>query len=438
MPRIPPQVQRQDGSKRKAAKERGPRETNRLPDRPDARRTWSGPPYRRSEQRWSGAVDFDGAKHHVGTFDTPRQWGDARDLLLATLDETRRQRRRRSTPLDGVTIAQFVGPAGQQWPWNFLRNGNRKTDSTMRHHEQCIRSLLDRFGDRRIKDDVSREEAELWANGATENQVTSAIAMFNDARSRDRTVVNPLDGLSRQRTRGRADMPDVLTRDEFNLLKEVAVAVHPGLYAPVIYAALEVAGTSAPRPGELFALERDELTAELGEVYINHAVKKDGKLGPPKYDQRRGLVLTPSGLDALQRVPVLHPRFFLPSSTGQLMTQSNWTTYWHPIRETFTALLPREHWLVRRVARATEAIAAEPDPAKRRRLSNGKLDLYELRHRAITDMVTPKPDGLGMASPDAAYQVGHRDGGLLIEKVYTHRSVELTRRRIRRAMGHDA
>jgi hypothetical protein len=73
------------------------------------------------------------------------------------------------------------------------------------------------------------------------------------------------------------------------------------------------------------------------------------------------------------------------------MSQTNWTTYWHPVREAFTAQLPESHWLRRRIARCAQAKANEPDPKKRRRMSDGKLDFYELKHRAITDIVTPAP-----------------------------------------------
>jgi len=292
------------------------------------------------------------------------------------------------------------------------------------------------YGDRLVKGGLGVEEAALWANDATENQLTSAIAMFNDARTRDRSVQNPFQGLSRKRTRGRRDLPHVLTGDELELLKQIAVRVHPGLYGAVMVAMIELEATSAPRPGELWAFEEGELYPDLGEYYIWQAVKKGGRLGPPKYDQKRRIVLAPSGLEALLRVPRLHERWLLPSKTGRLMSQSNWTTYWHPVRDAFTALLPESHWLVRRIARCAEALANQPNPKKRGRMDDGKLDFYELRHRAITYMVTPKPDGLGMDPRDVAYQVGHQDGGRLIEEVYIHLNQEHARARLRRGWGY--
>jgi len=118
------------------------------------------------------------------------------------------------------------------------------------------------------------------------------------------------------------------------------------------------------------------------------------------------------------------------------MSQTNWTTYWHPVREAFTAQLPESHWLRRRIARCAQAKANEPDPKKRRRMSDGKLDFYELKHRAITDMVTPAPDGLGIDPQDAAQQVGHTDGGKLIQEIYLHLNPDKVRARIKAALGH--
>jgi hypothetical protein len=207
MPRRPP-------IKPAAKKTSGPRDTRSLPDDSDARRTWSGPPHQRSPGRWSGAVEFGGAKHWVGTESTPARWGQARDRKLAELRDERAKRALPGTALAVWTIAQFVGPPGEGWPWDFQKNGRRRERSTFEHHEQCIRPLVAAFGDLPLKGGLERFEAIKWSNHATENQLTSAIAMFNDANFVDETVLNPLRSLSRRRTRGRADMPYVLTEEE--------------------------------------------------------------------------------------------------------------------------------------------------------------------------------------------------------------------------------
>src|SRR4051794_37604025 len=127
MARVPP---------RRGEAAAGGRRTGALPDRSDARRTWKGPPYQRTPGRWSGAIDFAGAKQHVGTFDTPHQWGLARDALLVRLRDQRAARARKRSELDGVSVAGFVGAPGECWPWDFTKKGRRAAPTTFAHHEQ--------------------------------------------------------------------------------------------------------------------------------------------------------------------------------------------------------------------------------------------------------------------------------------------------------------
>jgi hypothetical protein len=222
MPRRPPQKNR--------AAHGGPVPTNKLPNNPDARKTWTCDPKQRSG-RWSGSTQHGGAKHHVGTFDTPRAWSEARDALLVALRAGAGPTRSvPATALDGVSIAEFVGADGEKWPWDFNPQGVRRQPQTMRHHEQCVRPLLRDFGDRPIKGGIGAEEVDLFANGATENMLTSVIAMFNDAHRRDKTVENPFAGLGRPRTKGRRDLDGVLTPEEFELLRQTARSVHAGIY----------------------------------------------------------------------------------------------------------------------------------------------------------------------------------------------------------------
>jgi len=428
MPRKPPVRNRRN---------RGPLATKDLPDHGNARVTWNGaPPQQRTKGRWSGSVSFDGKKHHVGTFDTPRQWGVARDKLIDQLKKERAERANPSSELANVTVAEFVGAPGEGWPWSFDKNGRRRAPSTFEHHEQCIRPFVARYGDRLLKGGIARMEAIGWVTQATENQVTSAIAMFNDACFVDESVVNPLRDLSRRRTRGRMDLKHVLTTDEVDELKRLSLALHPDGYGPVLEAMVETEATTAPRPGEMWAFEWDLIDVHSAEVKIKWAVKKGGRLGLPKTGER-DVVVAPSAMELIQALPRLNPRFVFATKNGRLMSPSNWTTYWHPLRDAFTAGLPSTHWLPRRIAECAEARATEPDPVRRARMDDGRLDFYELRHRAITYMATPKPDGLGMAPPDIAYQVGHSDGGILIERVYIHRASEGHRARIRRAMGYS-
>lgn len=333
-----------------------------------------------------------------------------------------------------MTVEEFVGDPGEAWPWDFPRNGRRSQGSTFRQAEQQVRRFVVEFGDRPLIGAMTRLEAKRWANEATRAQLSAARAMFVDAQSIDPSVVNPLAGFNKS-TRGRRDLPSLLTTEEVERLCRIARESDPVVYGPVLACAIELAATTGIRPGELFALQRSRLSIERSQIRIHWAVKDDGKLGDPKYGQRRDIVLTASLIGQIARLPVLHEELLFPAKRGRLMCQSNWKTYWHRVREAFTAMLPADHWLRRRIADAAEARAAEPDPKRARWMTDGKLDFYELRHRAITFLGTPKPHGLGIASADIAYLVGHLDGGALIEEIYMHRRAEHALDRIRRAMN---
>jgi integrase len=59
------------------------------------------------------------------------------------------------------------------------------------------------------------------------------------------------------------------------------------------------------------------------------------------------------------------------------------------------------------------------------------MDLYELRHFCASWLL----NDLGLPPQDVAHQLGHTDGGALVQKLYGHPSEKLARDRIKRAVG---
>lgn len=410
--------------------------SRRLPRAKDATKTWTGAPIRRGK-RWSGQLDRHGVKHYVGTFDTPDAWEKAAAELIARLDNERVVREcdpARDSELFGVTVAEFVGAPGEGWPWDYTRNGKRKSRSTFEQLEDQAKAFVERFGDRPILHALSRIEANAFANKATRNKLQAARCLLDDAQSMEPVVFNPLENHSKPAGDGRKHLPNVLSAEEVDALASLARATEPGGYGEVLEAVVRTAATNGIRPGELFALRWDLLRPDDLTITVQQTVRKDATLSPPKYNQVRDVPMPPSLLTRLLAMPRLNPTYMFPTKSGVLMRQSNWTTYWHPLRDAFTATLPEDHWLPKRIRACAEAKRAEPDPAKRQRMSNGKLDFYEMRHRAITFMGTPRPHGLQLASADIAYIVGHLDGGQLIERLYMHRNSEHALDRVREAM----
>jgi hypothetical protein len=106
---------------------------------------------------------------------------------------------------------------------------------------------------------------------------------------------------------------------------------------------------------------------------------------PPKNGLTRQIVLTPparEGLLALPR-PMDADALVFRASKGGPMTGRVQHYYWHPVRCRF---------------------------------GNPSMDLYELRHFCASWLL----NDLGLPPQDVAHQLGHTDGGALVQKLYGH------------------
>ena len=68
------------------------------------------------------------------------------------------------------------------------------------------------------------------------------------------------------------------------------------------------------------------------------------------------------------------------------------------------------------------------------RFGNPSLDFYELRHFCASWLF----NDLQLPAQDVAHQLGHTDGGALVQRLYGHPSERLARERIKRAVGGTA
>jgi integrase len=59
------------------------------------------------------------------------------------------------------------------------------------------------------------------------------------------------------------------------------------------------------------------------------------------------------------------------------------------------------------------------------------MDLYELRHFCAAWLFNDHQ----LPAQDVAHQLGHTDGGALVQRLYGHPSESLARERIKRAVG---
>lgn len=157
----------------------------------------------------------------------------------------------------------------------------------------------------------------------------------------------------------------------------------------MVEGAILAIGEAAIRPGEVFALHRDEVDYTENLVHVRFQINSiTGKRVSPKDDDGRWVVMSPAFREHLERMPRSYSeKILFPTVRGEYMRQPNWTHYWNAVR--VAAGMPGQKF-------------------------------YELKHRAIQWMVDPVDDGgLGLDPATVAEMVGHDDGGWLISTVYT-------------------
>jgi integrase len=307
----------------------------------------------------------------VGTFDTRRE---------ALRAEGQAYERR-------VSKAETVGSFAERWTRDFPR----PAASTNKHNAERVRAFAKHYAGKRL-DSVTRQQARQWALEHPSEH--SAIrAMFSDALRDDLVTSNPFAdlGINRKTPKRRLD-PDWLTIEQVHELAAKAREVHvPGTGA-IVSSAILVSAYTGIRPGELFALEWGDIRP--GQLVISRAVQsRTNTIGPPKNGQPRVIVLPDMAAEAIENTPRNHERLVFTSPTGRRLYQSSWHGLWNPVRCSFGR--PSMHY-------------------------------YELRHFTATHLLE-----LGLQPSDVAVQLGHSDGGHLVQTVYGHPSHEAARQRIR-------
>jgi integrase len=197
--------------------------------------------------------------------------------------------------------------------------------------------------------------------------------MFNDAINDGlHPGPNPFANLRLEQSRGRKDLV-ALTENELHELGNTALCVL-GEYGPTFRAMILFAGYVGLRPGELFALERGDLSED--EVHIRRNLDGTGQLKLPKNGKQRVVILPPPARDALLDVPPrIDTSWLFVTGRGRQFRKSSLLYYWNPVRAAF---------------------------------GRPGMDFYELRHFCATHLLE-----LGVSHADVAVQLGHTDGGAL-------------------------
>ena len=339
--------------------------------------------------KWIARAYVGGRHVHIGTFDTKPEATRAHDDYLAEHRDT--------TPTD---CKQFA----KRWMTDYPR----PKASTREVNEQRVRQFGKDFAGTNMNGPFSRSPyakkagkggspdrviARAWANEHP-HELPAVRAMFNDALNDGLIRSNPFAKLGLKQSRGRKDIvpPSV---EEVGKLVKAAHSVHGETYGPVFAAQIMVAAYTGVRPGELWELRWSDVDLRRLEVTVARRTW-NGDIDAPKNGRSRKIILPPPARDALLAAPrhVNDDLLFL-SKRGKPMTKGTHVYSWHPVRSAI----------------------GRPD-----------MDFYELRHFCATYLLE-----LGLSPADVALQLGHTDGGRLVQNLYGHPSEDLARERLKRA-----
>jgi integrase len=318
-----------------------------------------------------------------GTFKTKTEAKQARARArdrLATSDRT-------YTTVRAFSERWLDDPIFQEW-----RQGRVK-ESTMIRRAEGIQAFVDRYGDLRM-DQIDDDIAVQWISGGKHTWTVPQLRkMFADAQSKKGgrlIVTNPFADLGLSKSKGnQARQPP--TEKEFWRLVETAWRITPPSFAGW----LELACYTGLRPGEIDALRPTDIDLERQEIRVDRQWNSaTHTFTTPKYGPYVA-ALTDPVLGLLERVPV----------GGMYVFETL-------RRNHYTATSRTHHW--NRV-RCTVGTDSTLYLATRHHFGWYALNI------------------LGLEPAVIAVQLGHKDGGKLVELLYGHRDQNLAREKIRQA-----
>jgi integrase len=292
-------------------------------------------------------------------------------------------------------------PTVAQWGRVWLSDYARPAAATRMNHRSAVARITKDLGSRAL-DDIGRREARQLAQGWPEGTYRVARAMWGDAVRDDIVTINPWTELRMPQPRGRKDL-DALTEQEVLGLGAIAMRVHGNGYGIEAAAIVLTLGFVGVRPGELCALRHEDLLLDAAELIVCGSIDATGKLKSPKNGKERVVTVPPSAANALAQIPDSLDGLLFHTSRGLALNKGNLNYVWRPIANGWHAQGGR------------------------------KITMYDLRHAAATHFIER-----GVISSDVAIQLGHTDGGRLVEQLYGHPKQQPARDRLKMAYATGA
>ena len=330
---------------------------------------------RKRGSRWTAKVydpSAPGRQRWVGTFKTESEAVDAARAATVGIAPSARARTIRDWSM--VWLRDYARPA-------------LSTQRTYRYAVECINADVGELLLARVDRPTARRLAKSWPRGTTR----VARTMFADAHRDGLIAANPFTQLRLETPKGRKDL-DALSEQQIGTLVAAAIPAL-GEYGPQFRAVLLFLAYVGCRPGELCCIRRADVDRARSEVTIRFTLDGQGGEKPPKNGRPRVVIIPPRALAALADVPVrLDSPYLFHTTTGRRLSKATLS---------YSFRVVRQRWAQR-----------------------------ELRHACATLLMER-----GLPPHVVATQLGHTDGGALVQRLYGHPSERGMRDQIRLAFG---
>lgn len=282
----------------------------------------------------------------------------------------------------------------------------RPSESTNIHHAERTKAFSEKYADTLLSQVGDFIVGQWLAGGKHTSTVPALRLMFGDAmkaKAGRLITSNPFTELGLEKSRGNRDKQPPTEQQAWTLIG-LALELTPASF----YAYLEFACWSACRPGELDGLKWTDIDFDAGEIHVRRQWNvKSKKFTLPKHRHVHTITLTPRAREVLTRLQAAvraeeDPRiagseWCFTTERGTHYTPSSRTHHWNRVR-------------------AGAGL--------------GHVSLYlATRHFFGWYAVNV----LDLDSAVVAEQLGHRDGGRLVEQLYGHPDRRLRREKMRAA-----
>lgn len=321
----------------------------------------------RRDGRYVARPTYAGKKHWLGTFD---RLEDAEAAIVKWRGQGRVS--------DGrdLSVSELVKLYGEQCY-------GRLAPSSVDNYRRALMSFAASFGPRQTRT-LRRIEIQAWANTVPADYLRTVRTLFEWSRKMDIAAENPTRGVS-PRPATRRHCPLILTDVQVCALADAAFEIHDEPEAVIVAAHIRFAAATGMRPGEIAALRWHAIDYAADEITVAASITLGSAEKAPKNGQTRRIVLTPPAREALASLdPGLPDERIFQLPDGQLLVKATHARYFDPVR---------------------------------RHVGLAGFRFYDLRHTCATRLLEA-----GMPSYVVAVQLGHSDGGRLVETTYGHPS----------------